>query len=112
MATIGTFKASSDGGWEGRIRTLTINVRAKFVPNDNKGSDKAPDYLVLVGLFELGAAWIHQNSETPPREYLRVQLEDPSMDRPISSALFLLPNTDRAALIWSRQRNQNCPRMT
>lgn len=107
MATIGTFTATSDGGWEGRIRTLTINVRAKFVPNDNRDSNRAPDYLVLAGPIELGMAWVHRTKESAPREYFSVRLDDPSLTEPIIAALYFLPNSERARLTWSR-RNDGC----
>lgn len=103
MAIIGTFTATSDGGWEGRIRTLTINVRSKLVPNDNRVSEKSPDYLVLVGPIELGAAWIRRGKEAPAREYLSVQLDDPCLAEPINATLLFLPGNDRAKLVWSRR---------
>jgi uncharacterized protein (DUF736 family) len=39
MANIGTFTAQNDG-FTGSVRTLTLNVKVKFVPND-KGSPNA-----------------------------------------------------------------------
>jgi Uncharacterized conserved protein len=104
MAIIGTFTAISDGGWEGRIRTLTINVRARFVPNDNRENERSPDYLILVGLVELGVAWIHRTKESPAREYLSVQLDDPTLAEPIAAALFFHTGEERARLIWMRRR--------
>lgn len=101
---IGMFAATSDGGWEGRIRTLTINVRAKLVPNDKRDSDNAPDYVVLAGVVELGAAWLHRSKENPPREYLSLQLDDPSFAAPITAALLISLGSERARLIWTRRR--------
>ncbi|MDO9602983.1 DUF736 family protein, partial [Hydrogenophaga sp.] len=40
MANIGTFTAQNDG-FIGTVRTLTLNVKVKFVRND-KGSENAP----------------------------------------------------------------------
>ena len=40
MATIGTFTADKDG-FTGTLRTLTLNVKAKLVPND-KGTTNTP----------------------------------------------------------------------
>lgn len=105
MATIGTFKATRDGGWEGRIRTLTINVRARIVPNDSRESDRSPDYLLLAGPIELGAAWVHQSKESPHREYLSVHLDDPSLAEAITAALLFMPEFDTARLVWSRRRS-------
>ena len=57
MAIIGTFAPTKDGGWSGAIRTLTIDVKAKFVPNDNRENDRAPAFRIFAGHSELGAAW-------------------------------------------------------
>jgi uncharacterized protein (DUF736 family) len=40
MANIGTF-TKSENGFSGQIKTLTLNVRAKFAPAE-KENDKAP----------------------------------------------------------------------
>src|SRR5690606_17605850 len=56
MANIGTFTAEKDG-FTGTLRTLALNVKLKFVPND-KGSENAPDYrLQAANALEVGAAW-------------------------------------------------------
>lgn len=47
MATIGTF-TKSESGFAGAVKTLSLNVKAKFIPAD-KESDKAPDYRILSG---------------------------------------------------------------
>src|SRR5215207_8514328 len=54
MATIGSF-AASDNGFTGSIKTLTLNIKAKFAPSD-KENDKAPDYRIFAGATEFGAA--------------------------------------------------------
>ncbi|GER05568.1 hypothetical protein JCM17846_32500 [Iodidimonas nitroreducens] len=55
MATIGSFTAGKDG-YVGTIRTLTVNVKARIVANDQKKSEGAPDFRVYAGRAELGAA--------------------------------------------------------
>ena len=56
MAHIGTFTAQGNS-FAGTVRTLTLNVKVKFVPND-KESDNAPDYRIQAGgTYEIGAAW-------------------------------------------------------
>ena len=57
MSIIGTFTPTKDGGWAGTIRTLTIDVKARFVPNDNRDSERAPEFRIFAGRSELGAAW-------------------------------------------------------
>ena len=43
MATIGTFTADKDG-FTGTLRTLTLNIKAKLVPNDKGDNEHAPDF--------------------------------------------------------------------
>jgi uncharacterized protein (DUF736 family) len=98
MATIGTF-TKSDDGFAGAVKTLSLNVKAKFVPSE-KTSDKAPDYRILAGTVEFGAAWkkIPQNG----REYLSVRLDDPSFAAPIFANM--IEGEDKShSLIWSRR---------
>ena len=50
MATIGTF-TPSDNGFIGSIKTLTLNIKARFAPSD-KDNDKAPDYRIFAGVTD------------------------------------------------------------
>lgn len=100
MATIGSFTVSKDG-YTGTIRTLTVNVKAKIVANDQKRSEGAPDFRIFAGRAELGAAWKAQSNGDEPRDYLSVQLDDPSFVEPVRAALF---EEDGAAfLVWNRR---------
>lgn len=100
MATIGTFTPAKDG-YVGTIRTLTMNVKAKIVANDQKKSEGAPDFRVFAGRAELGAAWKAKSNSEEPRDYLSVQLDDPSFAEPIRAALFEEDVT--AFLVWNRR---------
>ena len=101
MAIIGTFKKTDDG-YAGTIRTMTINVKAAFIANDKNGNDKAPDFKLVVGDKEFGAAWKAKTRGAEPQEFLRVELDDPSFAAPLRAALF--PNgVDTGALVWSRK---------
>ena len=102
MATIGSFTAISDG-YSGTIRTLTVNVKAKIVANDQKKSEGAPDFRVYAGRAELGAAWKAQTNGEEPRDYLSVQLDDPSFPEPIRAALF--EDDGAAFLVWNRRES-------
>jgi len=103
MATIGSFTLSKDG-YVGTIRTLTINVKAKIVTNDNKKSDSAPDFRIYAGQAELGAAWKAQTKGDEPRDYLSVLLDDPSFPEPIRAALF--EEEGVAYLVWNRRNTE------
>ena len=100
MATIGSFTPNKDG-YIGTIRTMTINVKAKIVINENKKSDSAPDYRIYAGQAELGAAWKAQTKGDEPRDYLSILLDDPSFSEPIRAALFV--EDEAAFLVWNRR---------
>jgi uncharacterized protein (DUF736 family) len=100
MATIGTFTAA-DNGYTGSVKTLTLNVKAKFVATE-KDNDKAPDYRIFAGFTEFGAAWKKTARETD-REYLSVKLDDPSFPAPIYASLVKGEGDDSFTLIWSRR---------
>ena len=56
MANIGTFTAEKDG-FTGTLRTLTLNVKVKLVPNDKGDTENAPDFHLQAAGHEVGAAW-------------------------------------------------------
>jgi len=100
MATIGSFIAS-DNGFTGSIKTLTLNIKAKFAPSD-KENDKAPDYRIFAGATEFGAAW-KKTARDSDREYLSVKLDDPSFPAPIYASLVKIDGDEGYILIWSRR---------
>ena len=103
MATIGTFTAA-DNGYTGSVKTLTLNVKAKFVATE-KENDKAPDYRIFAGSTEFGAAWKKTARETE-REYLSVKLDDPSLAQPLNCALVKPSDGEGFILVWSRRQPQ------
>jgi uncharacterized protein (DUF736 family) len=104
MSVIGTFAPAKDGGWTGSIRTLTINTKVRLVPNDNRDNEKAPVFQVFAGQSRIGDAWAARSSGDPPKDYLRVRLDDPSLSEPISAALFQSEDGNEAQLVWSRRK--------
>lgn len=99
MANIGTFTAQNDS-YTGTVRTLTLNVKVKIVPN-NKESENAPDYRIVAGNFEIGAAW--KKVSKAERPYLSATLDDPSFPATIYARL--VEGEDGAHnLIWSRSK--------
>lgn len=83
---IGRFKRSKQGGWEGEINTLTIQRKVRLVPNDNRVSDNAPAFRVMLGWRTIGVAWEKRSRGDQSSEYLRVQIDDPLC--PIRAVLF------------------------
>ena len=102
MPVIGTFKADKDG-YAGTIRTLALNAKVRIVTNDQKQSQGAPDFRVLVGTTEIGAAW-RKTKQGSEETYLRVKLDDPALPQPIWGALLESSDDGVVRLIWSRDR--------
>lgn len=100
MSMIGTFSKTEDS-FVGTIRTMTINVKAKIVPNKEKANDGAPDYRVYAGGAELGAGW-REKSKEEGKEYLALKLDDPSFAAPIRVAFFENEEEGTGVMMWSR----------
>ena len=104
MSIIGTFRKTDDG-YAGTIRTMTINIKAAFVANDRSGNDRAPDFKIVCGDRELGAAWKAKTKGDEPQNYLRVELDVPGFAAPVRAALFS-NGVDTGALVWTRTRSK------
>jgi uncharacterized protein (DUF736 family) len=101
MANIGTFNTQGNG-FVGTVRTLTLNVKVKFVPNE-KESENAPDYRIQAGgNYEIGAAW--KKISKAERPYLSVTLDDPSFPATIYARL-VEGEGGAHDLIWSRSKD-------
>jgi uncharacterized protein (DUF736 family) len=105
MPIIGAFTRGKDGGWQGTIRTFSNTLKARFIPNDDRHSDAAPDFHVVTAQCDLGAAWIRRKSDHT--EYLSVQFDDPAFARPISAALFYSADRSDANLVWRRDESRS-----
>jgi uncharacterized protein (DUF736 family) len=103
MTVIGNFTPAKDGGWTGAIRTLVINAKVRLVPNDNRESENAPAFRVLVGHSRIGDAWEARSGDEIRKEYLRLKLDDPCLGEPINAALFPAEDRQTAQLVWSRR---------
>ncbi|MBN8933522.1 MAG: DUF736 domain-containing protein [Rhizobium pusense] len=105
MATIGTFsRVEKDGSFSGSVKTLTLNVKSvRFIPVDGD-NENGPDFRVLAGTTEFGAAWKKQSDKG--NSYFSVKLDDPSFPAPIYASL-VETETEELALIWSRRRAAN-----
>jgi uncharacterized protein (DUF736 family) len=102
MPVIGTFSAVKDG-YVGTIRTLTISTKVQIVANDRKQGEAAPDFRIMVGATEIGAAW-RKTKQGSEETYLRVTLDDPTLPRPIWGALLEVTDDGVARLLWRRDR--------
>ena len=102
MPVIGTFTAAKDG-YAGYIRTLMLNGRINIVANARKDGDSAPDFKILLGKTEIGAAW-RKTKQGTEQTYLRVRLDDPAWPQPVWGVLLEATEDGVLRLIWSRQK--------
>ena len=105
MPVIGTFSAVKDG-YAGTIRTLTLSVKVQLVANDRNEADGTPDFRIMAGTAEIGAAW-RRPRRSSDETYLSVRLDDPALPHPIFGALFEDSANGSARLIWRRDRKDD-----
>lgn len=102
MANIGTFTKAEDGSFNGVIKTLALNVKAKLSPIEANGN--GPDFRIYAGNVELGAAWRKVSQQDKP--YISVKLDDPSLPAPIYASLHE-DEDQQFSLIWTRPSARN-----
>ena len=102
MATIGTFTADKDG-YTGSLRTLTLNVKAKLVPNDKGDKENAPDFRIQASGYDVGAAW--KKTSEAGRAYVSCTVDDPSFPATVYARL-IEEEDGTHTLIWSRSKPQ------
>ena len=102
MPVIGTFSAVKDG-YAGSLRTLMLTGRVRITANERKTTEGAPDFKVLLGAAEIGAAW-RKTKQGTDQSYLRVRLDDPAWPQPVWGVLLEATDNGVMRLIWSRYK--------
>jgi uncharacterized protein (DUF736 family) len=97
MSVIGHFVP----GYVGSIRTLTIHAKLRLVAIDNKVKEDGPDFRIMFGLQEVGAAWKATTHEAEPRDYLSAMIDDPMFPEPLRGALF--EDNGKLSFVWRRK---------
>jgi uncharacterized protein (DUF736 family) len=57
MPAIG-YVRRTETGFEGQLKTLSIQASISIIRNTAKSADSQPDYKVFSGSVEIGAGWI------------------------------------------------------
>lgn len=104
MPVIGTFSAVQDG-YAGTLRTLTVTAKIRLIANDRKETTGSPDFRVMAGAAEIGAAW-RRTKQGSEETYLLVKLDDPALPQPIWGALLEATEDGVARLVWRRDRKE------
>ncbi len=104
MPVIGTFSVVQDG-YAGTLRTLIVTAKIRLIANDRKEAASTPDFRVLAGTAEIGAAW-RRTKQGSEQTYLLVKLDDPALPQPIWGALLEAAEDGVARLVWRRDRKE------
>ena len=79
----------------GELNTLQIQLKIKLVPNNQRNTDGAPDYIVCaIGYsgqdIQIGAAWKKSKSQIGDVgfEFLSITIDDPSLPSALNVAAF------------------------
>ena len=76
MPVIGHVTKQKDGGYIGQLSTLTVQAKIEMIPVKNKQSDIQPDFRVMAGEVEIGAAWV-KNGKKSKEDYVSVTIAAP-----------------------------------
>ena len=102
MATIGSLTKTNDG-FTGELATIRVQCPIRFVANQRKRNDISPDYRIVSGVAEIGAAWNKTSLEDKP--YVSGTLAAPELGpRKINLTLGRAADQDdddAMALIWN-----------
>lgn len=104
MAHIGTFKESSNGGFEGEVFMPPLNAKGVRIvqlttPNANK---KAPTHRIFLGRSEIGSAWPKTTDDD--RDYLSLTFDFPGLVAPVYAILIKDKDGDGYSAYWSRSK--------
>ncbi|KAB2681155.1 MULTISPECIES: DUF736 domain-containing protein [Brucella] len=105
MAKIGYLARKDNGHYEGRLQTLTLDVAIRLLPLE-KTKSTAPDYRLMAGRAEVGAAWIKQ-SNSSGEEYVSLSIDTPELPSKINANLGKMDDLDEPevfAIIWNRPK--------
>lgn len=107
MATIGAVTRQPEGGFKGRLQTLSLRAEIAIVPNEAKSAEHQPDFRVYGAGVEIGAGWTRTGRRSG-EEYVSLSLAAPELGpKAVYANLGRLAGSDDPdafALIWNPAR--------
>lgn len=111
MPEIGLLTEREGGVFDGRIRTLSHNLKLSLEPiqANDKRSGESPDFTVYakVGedLIPIGSAWKKESTRgADVTRFLSMTLDDPSFPAPLNVAAFPGNYGNTWPIVWNRPR--------
>jgi len=96
----------ADGTYKGQLATLSIRANIQFVKNNKKQTESQPDFIVMAGDIEIGAAW-WRTAISSGNEYLSISIAAPEFgNRTLYANLGRAAGSDdenEFAIIWNPQ---------
>jgi uncharacterized protein (DUF736 family) len=74
---------------------------AAILAIDNKTKEDGPDFRIMLGMQEVGAAWKVKTHEAEPRDYLSATIDDPAFPEPLRGAIF--EDNGKLSFVWRRK---------
>jgi len=103
MPSIGQVTLQPDGSYKGRLNTLSIRQNIELVLNRKKNENQ-PDFRVMSGEVEIGAAW-NRKAISTGKDFVSLSLAAPEFgDRTLYANLGRMPGskeTKEFAIIWN-----------
>ena len=100
MIKIGEFSKISNGSYQGRITTLSVQAENVLIEPMEDRSVSGPHFRMSVGETEIGLGWRSSSVEDPSS--IDMVIDDPSFSGPIKARLVVGLMEDTAFLTWSR----------
>jgi uncharacterized protein (DUF736 family) len=76
MANNGKLTLQDDGTYKGEFHSLKHSFPLQMVPNEDRRSERAPEYKIISGRTVLGSAWEEESAQGVI--YYTLQIKDPS----------------------------------
>ncbi|WP_028464275.1 DUF736 domain-containing protein [Nisaea denitrificans] len=105
MATIG-YTTKNQDHYKGRIKTVSIDTNITIMPNLEKSTDNAPDFIILSDNFPIGTANA-KVGEASKREYLTLYFDSPDLPAHFFVNMIQDPKQDDPnvyVLLWDQKR--------
>ena len=103
MPAIGHLTLQADGSYKGRLNTLSIRRNIELLLNKKK-NESQPDFRVLAGDVEIGAAW-NRKAISSGKDFVSLTLAAPEFgDRTLYANLGRMPGSKddkEFAIIWN-----------
>jgi uncharacterized protein (DUF736 family) len=100
---IGNF-TTTEHGYKGTLHTICI-TRDITIEAVEKRGDNRPDYRVISGESDIGAAW--KKTSQKGNAYLSIELDDPTFPAPVYVRLHKVGAARAHVLVWNRRRDED-----